>query len=138
MRCVSIDTDGEDSFEMAHLIESVMKMSLTWFEIPTECNGNVLFIEEVFHGSFMQTEIDEFTNYTIVDQSETEVFREVQSGMPKDLNDNQKKRIDLFTIDEEECCSKYFRSECYPMDLVQRYWVLDENSIHGNSLSIVR
>lgn len=138
MRYVSIDTDGEDPFEMTHLIESVMKMSLTWFEIPTECNGNVLFIEEVFHRSFMQTKIDEFTNDTIVDQSETEVFREVQSGIPKDLNSNQKKRIELFTIDEEECYSKYFRSKCYPMDLVQHDWVLDENSIHGNSLSIVR
>jgi hypothetical protein len=117
---------------MTYVIESVMKMSLTWFEIPTECNGNVLFIEEILHSGFMQTKIDEFTNDTIADQSKAKIFRKVQTRMPKDLNDNQKKRMDLFTIDEEEYYSKYFRLECYSMDLVRRDWALDESSFHGN------
>lgn len=88
MGCIAIDTDGEHTFEMTCMIESVMKMSCTWFEIPTEGDGNVLFIEEILHSGFMQTKIDEFTNDTIVNQSETEMFGKVQTRMPKDSNDN--------------------------------------------------
>lgn len=83
VRRAAVDTDREHAFEVALTIERMMKMRFRAFEIPAECHGRVLLIEEIGNGGFMQTKVDKLTNSALVDERESEVLRKVQSRIPR-------------------------------------------------------
>ena len=78
----SVDADREHALEVALTIERVVQVRLGALQIPAECHGCVLLIEEIGNGGFMQTEVDELAHGALVDECESEVLRKVQSRIP--------------------------------------------------------
>ena len=57
-----------------------MKIRFAILQIPTERHRRMFFVEEIAYGRFVQTKINEFTDSSVRNQSETKIFRKIKSS----------------------------------------------------------
>lgn len=140
MRFASVHADGKEPFEMSLMLQRVLQMGALTFQIPAESHRRVLFVEEVRHRRFMQTEINEFANGSVENQCETEIFRKVEMCVPTERRRSTEERgkPEDVTIETSERCSRSFPSGSLPKGSERLDSAPDRNSSRGNVASIGR